>query len=115
MLEVLIRSGETPVVEACLNSPRLRESAIFQLLNSAGATPETISMVARHQRWGNRPNLRGAILKNRNTPEIWYSLWLPSFNSLELRNLVASHRLSPPRKLMVEQELRRRGQSAGIR
>ena len=44
----MLKSGEQPLVEICLANPRLREVAILQFLNSAAASAETISMVARH-------------------------------------------------------------------
>lgn len=51
--------------------------AILQFLHSANASAETISMIARHPKWKLRPDLRLAILKNRRTPALWFTLFLP--------------------------------------
>ena len=109
VVEALLREGEAQVVEACLTNPRLKESAIFQFLGSSRAGAETISMIARHPRWKSRPNIIAALLKNRKTPLVWFNLFLPALNTLEIRNLLASHRLNHAQKHTVEEELKRRG------
>jgi hypothetical protein len=110
VVEALLREGESPVVDACLTNPRLKESAVFQFLGSSRAGAETISMIARHPRWKTRPNLVSAILKNQRTPLVWYTLFLPTLSITEVRQLLASNRLSHPQKKAVEGELMRRGQ-----
>jgi hypothetical protein len=105
----ILREGDPPLVEICLASPHLREVAILQFLNGPAATAETISMVARHPRWQMRPNLRLAILRNHRTPGIWFTQFLPGMRSPDVRNLLASKRLNPNQKKLVEEELKRRG------
>jgi hypothetical protein len=105
----MLRDGDPPLVEICLASPHLREVAILQFLNRPTATAETISMVARHPRWQMRPNLRLAILRNRRTPDLWFRQFLPGMRSPDVRNLLASKRLNPSQKKLVEEELQRRG------
>ncbi len=105
----LLKEGETPVVEACLNSPRLREAAVYQFLSGPKANAETISLVARSSRWQQRPNLRLAILKNRLTPQVWFTLWLPKLPTASIRQLLASRRLNPIQKSLVSLELKKRG------
>ncbi len=105
----MLKGGEVPLVEICLNSPRLREVAILQFLNGATSTAETISMVARHPKWKTRPNLRLAILKNRRTPPVWFLLFLPQLHTKDIRSLLTSRRLNPAQKKLVEDELRKRG------
>jgi len=105
----ILKGGESCLIEACLNSPRLKEAAVYQFLNSSRATAETISMVARHSRWHQRPNLRLAILKNRRTPEIWFNLWLPKMTTTDLQHLLASRRLNNNQKKLVTEQLQRRG------
>ncbi len=110
IIEALLQEGDPQVIDACLTNPRLKESAIFRFLSSARAGAETISMIARHPRWKTRPNLITALLRNQKTPVVWYTLFLPSLNTAEIRNLLASHRLSQTQKVAVEEELKRRGQ-----
>jgi hypothetical protein len=107
----ILKEGEIRLTEICLNSPRLREVSILQLINSAKASPETISMIARHPKWSLRPNLRIAILKNRRTPAIWFTLFLPQLRTPDVRNLLVSRWLSPPQKKFVRDELKKRGEN----
>lgn len=104
----ILKEGETRLVDICLNSPRLREVAILQFINGATASAETISMVARHPKWKLRPNLRLAILKNRRTPPIWFTLYLPQLQTQDIRNLLLSRRLNPAQKKLVQEELKKR-------
>ncbi len=105
----ILKGGETPLVEICLNNPRLREVAILQFISGATSSAETLSIVARNSKWKLRPNLRLAILKNRRTPPIWYTLFLPQLRIPEVRNLLASRRLNPSQKKLVQNELKKRG------
>jgi len=104
----LLKEGDARTLEACLNSPRLKEASVFQFLNGPAATATTISMVARHSRWRQRPNLRLAILKNRKTPPVWFTLWLPKLPAATLNQLLAGRRLDPAQKALVQAELKRR-------
>ena len=107
--EALLREGEPRLLEACLDSPRLKEAALFRFLTGATASAETVSMVARHPRWKNRPNLRLVILKNPKTPAIWFTLHLPQLPLNDVKGLLLSNRLSSLQKSLVEEELKRRG------
>jgi hypothetical protein len=108
VVAALLREGDLRLLEICLNSPRLREVAILQFINSASASAETISMIARHPKWKLRPNLRLAILKNRKTPGVWFTLLLPGLRTPEVRNLLNSRRLNPQQKRLVQEELDKR-------
>lgn len=105
----ILKEGHGRLVEICLNSPRIREVSILQFINSATSKAETISMVARHPKWKLRPNLRLAILKNRRTPPIWFTLFLPQLRTPDVRNLLTSRRLNPSQKRLVQDELKKRG------
>lgn len=105
----LLKEGALRLLEACLDNPRLKELSLLQFLGGTKADAETISMIARHPRWQNRPNLRLAILKNCRTPSIWFTLFLPRLVTMDLRNLVSSRRLDSSQKKLVEEELKKRG------
>lgn len=109
ILAALLRGGDARCVETCLNNPHLQEAAILQFLSRPAATPETISMVARHSRWQQRPNLRQAILNNPRTPVVWFTLWLPTLRTPDLNRLLAGRRLTAAQKRSVTAELRGRG------
>ena len=105
----ILKGGEVRLVQICLDSPRLREVAILQFINGAHSSAETISIIARHPKWRLRPNLRLAILKNRRTPSIWFTLFLPQMRSPDVQNLLVSKRLNPAQKKLVQDELKKRG------
>jgi hypothetical protein len=105
----ILKGGESRLVEICLNSPRLREVAILQFINGAHSSAETISIIARHPKWKLRPNLKIAILKNRKTPAIWFTLFLPQLRTPEVHNLLLSRNLNPAQKNLVNEELKKRG------
>jgi hypothetical protein len=106
VVELLLREGLAPVVEACLNNPHLKEGAVNQFITSFQSTAETISMVARSGRWKGRPNIRLAILKNPRTPSIWFTLFLPGLPSPVLRELLCSQRTTYAQKELVRQAMR---------
>lgn len=105
----LLKEGLVPLMQPCLDNPRLREMAIAQFLRGGAANAETISIIARHPRWQARPTLRTAILKNPRTPRIWFTLWLPHMRGPEVGQLHASGKLTQAQKQWVGEELRRRG------
>ena len=105
----ILKEGEPRLVEICLSSPRLREVAVLQFINGATSSAETISIIARDEKWKLRPNLRLAILKNRRTPAIWFTLFLPQLRTADVRNLLTSRRLNQAQKKLVQDELKKRG------
>ena len=105
----LLKDGNPTLLEICLNNPHLKEAAIYQFLSGPHSTAETISMIARHTRWRQRPNLRRAILKNTRTPDIWFTLWLPKLALPLLKQLLSGRGLNPRQKRLVTDELKRRG------
>lgn len=107
VMEALLKEGDPRLTEICLSNPLLKEGVVFQLLRSGAATAETISMVARHPRWQNRPNLKEAILTNPKTPLIWFTLWLPGMKIPDLKRLIASNRLTAVQKKAVDTRLKK--------
>ncbi|PLX86001.1 MAG: hypothetical protein C0617_02350 [Desulfuromonas sp.] len=105
----LLKEGHPALMEACLSNPRLKEVSILQLLQGPHGTAASISAAARHPRWKNRPNVRLAILKNRKTPAVWFTLFLPRLKPSDINNLLASPRLTPRQKGLIREELKKRG------
>ncbi len=104
----LLKTGEPRLMTACLDSPRLKEAAIVQFLRGPKATAETISLIARHPRWHSRPHLRHALLRNRHTPGVWFTLWLPKLPTRDLRTLLLSRQLNVAQQNLVSAELQSR-------
>jgi hypothetical protein len=112
VLEALLKTGEPRLAEVVLANPKLKEAGVLAFLNSATATAETISAVGRHQRWGGRPNLRFAMLRNRKTPRIWFTLFLPGLPSSQVKDLMMSKQLTAEQLQEVREELQKRSQSS---
>lgn len=109
VVEALLREGDPRCMDACLDNNQLKESAIFSFLNGPNATAEGISIVARHPRWKGRINLQLAILKNPKTPSVWFTLFLPHLGLNDVKGILASKRLGQSQKMLVREELQRRG------
>lgn len=105
IVEALLKEGHPQVVAACLDNPHLKEGAVHQFLASAAATAESISQIARHNRWQRRPELQQAILKNPRTPAIWFTLLLPRMPRSVVKNLALSPRLTPQQRQLVAETL----------
>jgi hypothetical protein len=108
LLEALLREGEPRLVAAVLDNPRLKESGVLSFLKCPAASADTISAVGRHPRWGICRNLRFAMLRNRKTPVVWFTLFLPTLGRSELRDLSGSKTLSPGQLAAVRQELEKK-------
>lgn len=108
----LLKHTEPEVMNACLDSPRLKEISIIQYLNGPKVTADTISRIARHPKWKNSPNIKLAILKNPQTPSIWFVHFLPQLPTVEKKNLLRSTRLSSSQRELIAENLQRHGHSA---
>ena len=105
VVAAILNNGEPELVEASLNNPYLREVTLLQFLNGKAATAETISMIARHRKWKRSPRLRAALLRNGQTPLIWFTLFLPKTSKSELLMLRDARRLTVAQKALVDEEL----------
>ncbi len=109
IVAALLKEGNSQIVDLCLTNPHLTEAAVFQFLRGGSARADTISMIARHERWKQRPNIRMAILKNSKTPDIWYTLWLPGLPRPLFLQLIRSLKHHPAKKQLLLTEKKRRG------
>lgn len=108
ILAALLKEGTPRLVAPCLDNPRLKQGSLLQFLAGARPTAETTSMIARHSRWRQHPEVQLAILKHPETPGIWFTLMLPKRSIEELKDLRHSRRLTPTQKALVAEELVRR-------
>lgn len=109
LLLSLIKEGQPQIIDASLDNPHLTESILFQFLTMGNSSAQTISAIARHPRWQKRRNLQLAILKNRNTPQVWYINFLPKIPLMEARNLLHSTQLCQQQKGWIGEYLDSRG------
>lgn len=109
IVEALLAEGDSRVVDACLDSPRLTEGSLVRFLNGPKAMEDSISAIGRHERWKARPGIRRVMLRHPRTPAVWFLLFLPSLSVAELRELAASRRLLKRQRELVAEALARRG------
>lgn len=68
LLGPLIATGDTQVLTALLDNPRIVENDILIILNTAEPPPEFFATLARHTRWGQYLRIRRAIVQCPQTP-----------------------------------------------
>jgi hypothetical protein len=67
-LLVLRLDPDPRVLASVLENRFTIESDVIQAAISPAAAPESLSLLAEHPRWGARPGVRSAILRNPNLP-----------------------------------------------
>lgn len=68
LVPALRERGESPVLSALLENPRLTERDASLLAADETTPPPVLARLARHPSWGLRPSVRRALLRNRATP-----------------------------------------------
>ena len=64
----LITTGDSKVLSALLNNPRLVENDILIMLNTSEPPPEFFAALARHHKWGQYFRVRRALVECPHTP-----------------------------------------------
>ena len=107
-LLVLRLDPDTRVLASMLENRFTIEADVIQAAVQATAAPETLELLAGHPRWGARPSVRSAVLRNPNLP-ISLGLALLSRATLEdLRGVRESPRSPTLLKACAERVLAER-------
>ncbi len=112
VLFTLLLSRDAEIVQSCLANPRLMESHLFKYISRQDSLRETISMIAEHPNWSCRSAIRGALVRNAQTP---LSSCLRFFNRMtapDLRELYADPMAPITVKPFIHRELFERGLEA---
>jgi hypothetical protein len=64
----LLLDREARVVSSALENSRLTEAALIKVLLRQDAPEKLVALVCHHVKWSVRPEVRRALLHNRNTP-----------------------------------------------
>jgi hypothetical protein len=64
----LMTTGDSRVLSALLNNPRLVENDILIILNTSEPPPEFFTALARHHKWGQYFRVRRALVECPHTP-----------------------------------------------
>jgi hypothetical protein len=107
-LLVLRLDPDSRVLASVLENRFTIESDVIQAAAQPSAAPEMLELVAGHPRWGARPGVRSAVLRNPNLP-VGLGLALLTRASLEdLRGVRASPRAPTLLKACAERVLAER-------
>lgn len=105
VVEALFKDGDPKVLACCLDNPHTKEGMIHQFVSSAAASSESLTMVARHSRWQNRPNLLLALLKNPHTPDTCFMQLAPRLSRSAIKELIKSSRMTQLRRQQLQRLL----------
>lgn len=105
----LFSTGESQVVVALLENPRLTEGDVVDLLNSNNVSPAVFSSVLRSPRWAPRREIRIAMARNQSTPLPVALSAVAELSPGELRGLAEDPRLPDGVRNGVMSLLKKRG------
>ncbi|HBO84224.1 MAG: hypothetical protein A2073_03175 [Deltaproteobacteria bacterium GWC2_42_11] len=68
MLDRLLSDPDPVVISNLLNNPRITESEIVKIASKRPNSRETLRLISIHKKWGNRYNIKKALVQNPYTP-----------------------------------------------
>jgi hypothetical protein len=93
LFRALTETGDSQVLLALLDNPRLVENDILVILNTAAPSAEFFYELARHHRWGQYRRIRKALVESVKTPLPLALSVLVQLTTSELRQLVERREL----------------------
>jgi len=106
---ILMQAGEENVVEACLNSPYLREADIYKAISRADARATLVRAVATHPKWSLRYSIRFALIRNFYTPMVDSIKFIKQMKTPDLKSLYRDPKLPSSTRPFIYRELTERG------
>jgi hypothetical protein len=107
-LLVLRLDPDPRVVASVLENRFTIEADVIQAAIATSAAPEVLELIAGHPRWGLRPGVRSAVLRNRNLPGVLGLALLTRASLEDLRGIRDSPRTSTLLKACAERVLAER-------
>jgi len=102
VIGVLIGSGSKRELQGLLGNPRLIETDAVRIASRESASPETLALLADHERWGRRRQVRLALIANSSTPVPSALRMLRGLSVQDLRGLLRDEKV--PRIVRVGAE-----------
>lgn len=104
-----LRENKNPkVIEALLKNWRITEEDIFTIARNEKTIPDTLSVISRNESWGNRFQIKMAIIKNAKAP-IHYSLKsLQGLLKKDLKKIKEDSNIRKIIRIRAERELEKR-------
>jgi hypothetical protein len=94
-LERLVLDPHADVVELLVANPHVTEEDILRIATSRRSTAAVLMLVLRARRWGGRPRIRRALVRNPSLPLAAALRLAGLLNRVELRELAADPSLPP--------------------
>lgn len=106
VLERLIADPHADVVELLLANPHVTERDILRIATSRRSSPGVLMLVLQARRWGPRPRLRRALVRNPNLPLAIALRLVGLLNRQEMRELAGDPGLPAPLAAALGRRLR---------
>jgi hypothetical protein len=109
----LLADSDGRVLRAALDNPSLTEAAVAAALLLEKASGELLSLVAEHQRWSARRDVRLALLRSKHLSLARFAAMLPELATSDLADLAEDPRLAPNLRAYVARLVLKRRSQAG--
>lgn len=106
----LLLDADAEVVKLCLNNPHITEGHLFKVISRADTRAGTITMIAKHPNWSNRPLIRFSLARNAHTPLSCSVGFISEMKIMDLRELYADPSVPVTIKPFIHRELWGRGE-----
>ena len=112
ILAIIMGSGDSGVVSACLDSPSLTEGLLYKMIISPSVKPALIRMTAGHKKWSSRYYIKFGLIRSFHTPMSYVLQFIAALKTSDLRDLYSDPKLPASTRPFIYKELGERGQSA---
>lgn len=107
--EALLSDADVRVVRAALDNQRLNESAIVRALSRHDCSTAFVEAVCQHPQWSLRSEVRGALLRNEQTPMARAVEFAQALPAAQVREILQGSRLPARVKAHLWTGLEQRG------
>jgi hypothetical protein len=98
----LLVSADPELTRAALENPYLTEGHLFKVLARENLPPVVVELLAEHERWSHRYDVRLALIRNPLTPLVRVLAFLPEMAVADLREICLDHRMPDPVRKYVQ-------------
>ena len=113
VISVLIDCGSTRELQGLLGNPRMIESDAVRIASRKSASPDALALLAAHDRWGHRREVRLALIANSRTPVPSSLRILRGLSVQDLRRLLRDERVPRIVRVGAERLLKSPNSSCG--
>lgn len=112
VLMAILQKGTRQVVDACLESARLTEEQVRNLVLRHDLKPHVVRAVAEHGKWATRYLVRYALVRNRHTPTGVVRDCIEALKTRDLKDLYHDEGVPPSNRPFIHAELMSRAETA---